>query len=189
MRIMFWALDATVLFSLSLLYLHQGYHRKNQAFTLWLCCGVLMQLVAAWALAAGTPPWISRVGVAFDILLYLLTAAVLVLAVMRRGCPVNRSLLWGLGAMLVLNALERIVGSGVEHSVRVWLRNVAFFGPAIFLLIALSNIRLDLLPLWVDSAVRLIAFDSGAEPAVAAMHEVELGKLRRHAGQGFRLGA
>jgi hypothetical protein len=182
MRIMFWALDATVLFSLSLLYLHQGYHRKNQIFTLWLCCGVLMQLAAAWGLAAGSPPWISRVGVAFDVILYLLTAAVMALALMRRDCPVNRSLLWGLGAMLVLNVLTRFLGSGVEHAVRVWLRNIAFFGPAIFLLIALSNIRLDQLPLWVDSAARLIASGSIEEPAAAAMQEVELGTSRPHVG-------
>jgi len=182
MRITFWALDATVLFSLSLLYLHQGYHRKNQMFTVWLCCGVLMQLAAAWGLAAGSPPWITQAGVAFDIILYVLAAAVLVLALMRRGCPVNRSLLWGLGAMLVLNVLTRIVGSGVEPVVRVWLRNIAFFGPAIFLLIALSSIRLDQLPLWVDSAVRLIASGSIEEPVTAAMQEVESGTSRRRAG-------
>ncbi|HMD97330.1 MAG TPA: hypothetical protein VKM93_08415 [Terriglobia bacterium] len=182
MRIMFWALDATVLFSLSLLYIHQGYHRKNQAFTLWLCCGVLMQLAAAWGLAAGSPRWMAQARAGFDIILYVLAAAVLVLAVMRRGCPVNRSLLWGLGAMLVLNVLTRLLGSGVEPAVRAWLRNIAFFGPAIFLLIALSNIRLDLLPLWVDSAVRLIASGSIEEPAIAAMHEVELGTSRRYVG-------
>jgi len=182
MRIMFWALDATVLFSLSLLYLHQGYSRKNQVFTLWLCCGVLMQLAAAWGLAAGSPSWMIQARAAFDIILYLLTAAVLVVALMRRGCPVNRSLLWGLGAMLVLNVFTRLVGSGVEPVVRIWLRNIAFFGPAIFLLIALSSIRLDQLPLWVDSAVRLIASGSIEEPAMAAMQEVELGTLRRPLG-------
>jgi len=174
MRITFWALDAVVLFSLSLLYLHQGYHRKNQMFTLWLCCGVLMQLAAAWGLAAGSPSWMSLARAAFDTVLYVLTAAVLVMAVMRRGCPVNRSLVWGLGAMLILNLFTRVVGNGVEHVVQVWLRNIAFFGPAIFLLIALSNIRLDRLPLWVDSAVRLVASDANAEPALAALQDVEL---------------
>ncbi|MGO9275151.1 MAG: hypothetical protein ACLQOO_33770 [Terriglobia bacterium] len=180
--IMFWALDATVLFSLSLLYLHQGYHRRNQLFTLWLCLGVLMQLAAAWGMAAGQPRWMDQVRVVGDLSVYLLTAAVLILAFMRRDCPVNRSLLWGLGAMLVLNVFTRILGSGVEPAVRGWLRNVAFFGPAIFLLIALSSIRLDLLPLWVDSAVRLIASGSIEEPAMAAMQEAELGPSRRHAG-------
>jgi len=180
MRIMFWALDATVLFSLSLLYIHQGYHRKNQVFTLWLCFGVLMQLAAAWGLAAGSPPWMNQARVAFDILLYVLTAAVLATALMRRGCPVNRSLLWGLGAMLVLSLFTRFVGSGVDPAVRVWLRNIAFFGPAIFLLIALSNIRVDLLPLWVDSAVHLIVSDSSSAPALAAMQEVESGSFRGH---------
>jgi len=182
MRIMFWVLDAIVLFSLSLLYIHQGYNRKNQVFTLWLCFGVLMQLAAAWGMAAGQPPWMYRVRAVGDVCVYLLTIAVLILAVSRRDCPVNRSLVWGLGAMLVLNVFTRVLGSGVEPVVRVWLRNVAFFGPAIFLLIALSNIRFDLLPLWVDSAVRLIASGSIEEPAMAAMQEAELGASRRHVG-------
>ena len=180
MRIMFWALDAVVLFSLSLLYIHQGYHRKNQIFTLWLCLGVLMQLAAAWGMAAGQPRWMFQVRAVGDVSVYLLTAGVLILAVTRRDCPVNRSLVWGLGAMLVLNIFTRLVGSGVEYAVRVWLRNIAFFGPAIFLLIALSNIRVDRLPLWVESAVRLIASDSGAEPALAAMQDVELCARRQH---------
>jgi len=182
MGLMFWMLDACVLFSLSLLYLHQGYQRKNPLFMLWLCVGVLMQLAAAWGLAAGFPPWMTRVRAAFDVTLYVLAAGVLVLALMRRGCPVNRSLLWGLGAMLVLNVFTRIVGSGVEPVVQIWLRNVAFFGPAIFLLIALSSIRLDQLPLWVDSAVRLIAAGSLEQPAMAAMRDVELDASRRRAG-------
>lgn len=152
----FWALDATVLFVLSLVYFHQGYHRKNQLFAAWLCNGVTMQLVAAWSLAAGRPLWISHLRAADDVVEYVLTAGVLVMAVMRRDCPVNRSLLWGLGAMVALRALSIYLGERVEHSVQVWLRNVAFFGPAIFLLIALSNIRLDRLPLWITSSWRVV---------------------------------
>jgi len=181
-RFMFWVLDACVLFSLSLLYLHQGYHKKNPFFTVWLCTGVLMVLAAAWGLAAGTPRWMSQVRLIGDWVEYAVAAGVLIMAVTRRDCPVNRSLLWGLGAMLILNVFARCIGAGTEQAVRVWLRNIAFFGPAIFLLIALSSIRLDRLPLWVDSAVRLIASGSVEEPAMAAMQEAELGTPRRQGG-------
>jgi uncharacterized membrane protein len=152
--IAFWALDATVLFALSLLYLHQGYQRKNPVFAVWLCNGVAVQLVAAWALAAGPPPWIAHVRAAEDALTYLLSAGVLVSAAMRRNCAVNRTLLWGVGSMVALNLFARYLGEHVNHPLQVWLRNIAFFGPAIFLLIALSNIRLDTLPLWISSAFR-----------------------------------
>src|SRR5215472_6283216 len=101
--IAFWALDATVLFTLSLVYLHQGYQRKNPLFALWLCNGVLMQLVAAWSLAAGRPNWVTNLRRLEDVLIYALTVGVLVAAAARRDCPVNRSLLWGVGAMLALN--------------------------------------------------------------------------------------
>jgi len=163
----FWMLDATVLFALSLLYLHQGYHRKNQLFAVWLCNGVAMQLIAAWALAAGQPPWVNSLRAFDDIVTYALAASVLVTAVMRRDCPVNRSLLWGVGAMLVLNVISRYLGSHAEHSVQVWLRNIAFFGPAIFLLIALSNIRFDMLPAWITSLLRAIAGRWVEGPALA----------------------
>jgi hypothetical protein len=163
----FWMLDATVLFALSLLYLHQGYHRKNQLFAVWLCNGVAMQLVAAWALAAGPPPWVNNLRAFEDIATYVLAAGVLVTAVMRRDCPVNRSLLWGVGAMVVLNGFSRYLGSHADHSVQVWLRNIAFFGPALFLLIALSNIRFDMLPAWITSLLRSVAGRWVEGPALA----------------------
>ena len=152
----FWILDACVLFSLSLLYLYQGYHRKNQLFTVWLCGGVFMQLIAAWGLAAGWPKWIDQLRAADDVVTYLLTAGVLVMAAARRDCPVNRSLLWGLGGMLALNLFARSLGTSVPPPVQTWLRNIAFFGPAIFLLIAFSNLRLDRLPLWLDSMLHAL---------------------------------
>lgn len=151
--ITFWALDATVLFALSLVYFHQGYHRKNFVFAVWLCNGVLMQLIAAWGLAAGPPSWMHQVRAAEDILTYLLTAGVLVTAFMHRDCPVNRSLLFGLGAMLALNLFSVFLGMRVDRSVQVWLRNIAFFGPAMFMLLAFSNIRVDMLPLWINQAL------------------------------------
>jgi hypothetical protein len=150
----FWILDACVLFALSLVYLSQGYHRKNQFFTVWLCSGVIMQLIASWGLAAGWPVWMDGVGTLMDAFVYLVSAAVLVLAVIRRDCPVNRALLWGLGAMLALNLFARALGTSVAPEVRTWLRNIAFLGPALFMLLSFSNLRLDQLPLWVNGVFR-----------------------------------
>jgi len=166
--ITFWALDATVLFALSLVYLHQGYQRKNPVFAVWLFTGVAMQLVGAWSLAAGRPPWVSQVRVVHDVLMYALTVGVLLIAVTRRDCPVNRTLLWGLGAMFALNLFSRFLGVRVDHSVQVWLRNIAFFGPAVFLLIALSGIRFDMLPLWVSAKLRTVGGQWVEEPVVVA---------------------
>ncbi len=177
--IAFWALDACVLFSLSLLYLHQGFHRKTQLFTLWLCGGVVMQLVAAWGLAAGWPRWIEQLRAADDAITYLLTVGVLILAASRRDCPVNRSLLWGLGGMFGLNLLARVLGESVPAQVRVWLRNIAFFGPAIFLLVAFSNLRMDRLPLWLHSVLGQL--DARARrPAVASISMPDEAPRLRH---------
>jgi hypothetical protein len=178
--IAFWALDATVLFTLSLVYLHQGYQRKNPLFALWLCNGVVMQLIAAWSLAAGRPPWVTNLRRLEDVLIYVLTAGVLVAAAARRDCPVNRSLLWGVGAMLALNVFSKVLGVRVDHSVQVWLRNIAFFGPAIFLLIALSGIRLDMMPLWITERFRTLGGRWLEGPAVAfAVGVVGLLRSRR----------
>ncbi len=167
--ITFWALDATVLFALSLVYLHQGYHRKNAFFAIWLCNGVAMQLIAAWGLAAGPPRWMPQIRTCEDILTYALTVGVLIVAATHRDCPVNRSLLCGVGAMLALNLLTLFLGIHVDRSIQVWLRNIAFFGPAMFLLITLSNIRLDMLPLWIKTPLESAGARWAAGTAVAAV--------------------
>lgn len=165
---LFWILDACVLFTLSMVYLYYGYHRKNQLFTVWLCSGVVMQLIAAWGLAAGWPKWMDHVRAILDIGIYLVTVGVLVVAAMRRDCPVNRCLLWGLGGMMALNLFARCLETSVPHPVQIWLRNIAFFGPALFLLLALSNLRSDRLPLRVDSVIRLLSAHATHRPAVAS---------------------
>jgi hypothetical protein len=175
----FWALDATVLFALSLVYLHQGYHRKNVLFAVWLCNGVAMQLIAAWGLAAGPPTWMNQIRAFEDILTYGLTAGVLVTAFMHRDCPVNRSLLCGVGAMLGLNLLSLFLGMRVERSVQVWLRNIAFFGPATFMLIAFSNIRMDMLPLWINEALEGAGARWGEGTALAAVALASVLRIRR----------
>ncbi|HEV2425894.1 MAG TPA: hypothetical protein VGZ29_13780 [Terriglobia bacterium] len=165
----FWALDATVLFALSLVYLHQGYHRKNAFFAVWLCNGVTMQLIAAWGLAAGPPSWMPQLRACEDILTYALTAGVLITAALRRDCPVNRTLLCGVGAMVALNVLSHFMGLHVQHPLQVWLRNIAFFGPALFLLITFSNLRLDALLLWITAAGENAGARWAAGTAMAAV--------------------
>ncbi len=149
----FWILSATTLFCLSMIYLHHGYHRRNFLFACWLCFGVCVQLLGAWGLAAGRPAWLRPVGVLADFASYALGIGVLVVAAMRRNCPVNRTLLAGLGAMVVFSLLGRWLGDSLDPRARIWLRNIAFFGPAIFLLIMFSGLRADGLPLLVDSAL------------------------------------
>jgi hypothetical protein len=177
--ITFWALDATVLFALSLVYFNQGFHRKNVLFAVWLCNGVIMQLIGAWALAAGPPPWIDRLRLCEDVLTYVVTAGILIIAVIHRDCPVNRSILWGVSAMVVLNMLCRFMGVRVDHSTQIWLRNVAFFGPAMFLLLTLSNLRLDMLPLWIKAPMEDAGARLAAGTAVAAVVVVGLLRTRR----------
>jgi hypothetical protein len=148
----FWILSATTLFCLSLIYLHHGYHRRNFLFACWLCFAVCMQLLAAWGLAMGGAAWLRPVGMLADLLSYTLGVGVLLLALMRRNCPVNRTLLAGLGAMLAFSLVSRWLGDSVDATTRIWLRNIAFFGPAIFLLVMFTSMRADCLPLLVDSA-------------------------------------
>ena len=174
----FWILDASVLFSLSLLYLHQGFHRKNHWFTVWLFSGVVMQLIAAWGLAAGWPHWMGHIRAVLDAVVYLITIITLVTAIAHRDCVVNRSVLWGLGSMVALNVFARLISGSVDWAVQVWLRNIAFFGPAIFLLIAFSNLRLDRLPLWINSTIDLVSNRVMEEPALAAVSVSEERPIR-----------
>lgn len=178
--ITFWALDATVLFALSLVYLHQGYQRKNAFFALWLCNGVAMQLIGAWALAAGPPPWIDRLRLCEDVLTYILTAGVLIVAVTHLDCAVNRSLLCGVGAMVALNVLSRFMGLHAQHPIQIWLRNIAFFGPAMFMLVSFSNLRLDMLPLWIKDSLGSAGTRWAAGTAVATVTLATVFRGRRH---------
>ena len=124
----FWILSATTLFCLSLIYLHHGYHRRNLLFACWLCFAVCMQLLAAWGLAMGGAAWLRPVGIVADLVSYTLGVGVLLVALMRRNCPVNRTLLAGLGAMVVFSLVSRWVGDSVDAVARTWMRNIAFFG-------------------------------------------------------------
>jgi hypothetical protein len=149
----FWIASSVVLFLLSLVYLQHNLHRKNVLFAWWLCLGVSMQLVSAYGLVLGYPRWMSLLWTAADLLSFALAIGVLAVAFRHRSCPVNRALLYGLGAMVILNLFSRWWGDHLGENVRIWLLNVAFLGPAAFLLLMFSNIRADRLPLYVKSAL------------------------------------
>jgi hypothetical protein len=156
----FWIASSAVLFMLSLVYLQHHLHRKNGVFAWWLCFGVSMQLVSAYGLALGYPAWMHIVWTLADPVSFGLAAAVLVVAFSRRGCPINQTLLYGVGAMVALNLLSRWWGDHLGANVRIWMVNIAFLGPALFLLLMFSGIRADRLPLQVKSAWRSVSSPS-----------------------------
>lgn len=166
----FWIVSSVVLFLLSLIYLHHQLHRKNSLFAWWLCIGVSMQLVSAYGLVLGYSRWLERVWPLADALSYGLTVAVLIAAVSRRNCPVNQTLLYGLGAMVAFNALIRWFGGSLSPNLRCWLLNIAFLGPAIFLLLSFSNIRADRLPLRIKTAIENLVSQVGPAHQAAFSH-------------------
>lgn len=173
--LVFWILSALILLLLSLVYLNQGLHRKNPVFTYWLCSGVIVQLLAGWALAAGQPSWLGYLRAAGDFSSFALTVAVLVLAALRRDEPVNRTLLMALGGMLALNILGRFLEGGASPALRAWLRNIAFFGPALYLLTVFSNVPIDRIPLWVKGLWegRNVPIHAGLAPNAEAFENAD----------------
>lgn len=151
----FWIASSIVLFMLSFVYFNQGLSRKNALFGWWLALGVAIQIVYAAGMLLGYPAWMYRVWPLADDVSFLLALGVIALALFRRSCPVNQALLYGLGAMLALTAIARWGGANLGESVSSWLQNIAFFGPALFLVLAFSNIRADRLPLFIDSLLRV----------------------------------
>jgi hypothetical protein len=149
----FWIASSVVLFLLSLVYLQHNLHRKNVLFAWWLCLGVSMQLVSAYGLVLGYPKWMSLLWSAADVLSFALAVGVLAIAFRHRTCPVNRALLYGIGAMVILNLVSRWWGDHLRENVQIWLLNIAFLGPAVYLLLIFCNIRADRLPLYVRSAL------------------------------------
>lgn len=156
----FWIACSVVLFLLSLLYLHNNLHRKNAVFAWWLCVGVSMQLVSAYGLVLGCPPWLRRVWSVADLISFALALGVLAVAFQRRSCPVNQILLYGIGSMVLLNLASRWCSHCLTSNQRAWLVNIAFFGPAIFLLLMFSNVRIDRLPLYLRTLFRVVSTTS-----------------------------
>lgn len=169
----FWIASSIILFLLSLVYLHHHLHRKNALFAWWLCLGVSMQMVSAYGLALGYPSWMYRIWGIADGISYALAVGVIGVALTRRSCPVNQTLLFGLGAMIAFNLAVRWFGGGLSLDLRSWLLNIAFLGPALFLLVAFSNIRADRLPLHIKSALR-----SWAPQAVCGQQAAFAGDIR-----------
>lgn len=158
----FWIVSSTILFLLSLVFLHHQYHRKNIVFAWWLCVGVIMQVISAYGMALGYPRWMIRLWVVADWLSLALAATAVAYAFVHRDCPVNRTLLYGMGAMLGFNILCRTAADSLSANVQTWLQNIAFFGPAIFLLISFSNLRMDMLPLHLNPDRGVWKFDLSA---------------------------
>ncbi|MGH9352600.1 MAG: hypothetical protein ACRD2G_10625, partial [Terriglobia bacterium] len=137
----FWIASSIVLFLLSFVYFHQGLNQKNALFGWWLGLGVSMQMVYAFGMMLAYPVWMYRLWPIADGASFALALAVVVVAFFRRTCAVNQVLLYGLGAMLALNVMARWGGASLGESIGSWLQNIAFFGPALFLVLAFSNIR------------------------------------------------
>ena len=173
----FWIASSVVLFLLSLVYLQLQLHRKNSLFAWWLCVGVSMQLISAYGLVLGCPHWLARVWSLADYLSYGLSLAVLVAAFCRRQCPVNQTLLYGLGAMVAFNLLVRWRGDALNQDLRSWLLNIAFLGPAIFLLLSFSNIRADRLPLHIKSAFQNMFCQAASTRQAAFSPKADVGAL------------
>jgi hypothetical protein len=153
----FWIASSSVLFLLSLVYLHYQLHRKNVLFAWWLCLGVAMQLITAYAMVLGSHRFLGYLWRTADMASMLLAVGVLLLAYHRRACPVNRTLLYGLGAMLAFNLITRLTAGHISMVKQTWLQDIAFFGPAIFLLVSFSNIRMDRIPLHICSSLRQVS--------------------------------
>jgi len=165
--ITFWIASSSVLFLLSLVYLHYQLHRKNPLFAWWLCLGVTMQLVTAYGMVLGNHRFLNYLWRAADIASILLALAVLGLAYARRSCPVNRTLLYGLGAMLAFDLVTRLTAGHLSLVKQTWLENIAFFGPAIFMLVSFSNIRLDRIPLYLCSFLGEMTLRASPSPGMA----------------------
>ncbi|MGH9356199.1 MAG: hypothetical protein ACRD10_08730 [Terriglobia bacterium] len=163
----FWIASSVILFLLSLVYLQHQLHRKNSLFAWWLCVGVSMQLISAYGLVLGSPAWLARVWNFADFASYGLSVAVLAAALFRRHCPVNETLLYGLGAMTAFNLLVRWLGGALNPNLETWLVNIAFLGPAVFLLLSFSNIRADRLPLHIKSALDSLAAQTACTQKIA----------------------
>lgn len=171
----FWIASSVVLFLLSLVYLQHQLHRKNSLFAWWLCVGVSMQLISAYGLVLGCPGWLVRVWGLADYVSYGLSLAVLAAAFCRRQCPVNQTLLYGLGAMIAFNLLVRWRGDALNPDLRSWLVNIAFLGPAVFLLLSFSNIRMDRLPLHIKSAFENLTSHSACTRQAAFSPKADMG--------------
>ncbi len=146
----FWIVSGVVLFVLAVFYFSLGLGRRNVFFSAWLCAGLAFQIFAAIGLAAGTsrPPWMAQIKVGFDLLSYLIGGAAIVLAAARRNDPVNSIILHGLLAMVILRLLALFVADG--HS-QLWARNIAFFGPALWMLYSFSGAEPGRLVAWAQT--------------------------------------
>lgn len=165
--LVYWIASSSMLFFLSFVYFRHNLYRKNALFAWWLYLGVFMQIASAYCLLFACPVWLYKVWPFADECSYALAACVLVVAFIHRSRPVNQILLYGLGAMVAFSLAVRWFGNGLSLDLRGWLLNIAFFGPALFMLLAFSNVGIDRLPLYVDSFLRQLNSDSAPSQELA----------------------
>lgn len=154
--LLFWVASSVVLLLLSLVYFRQNLHRRNLLFGWWLGFGIAMQIISACGMLVAYGPWMYKLWPVADELSFALALGVMIVAFLRRSCAVNQALLRGLGSMLALNLAARWASSHLGTNIESWLQNIAFMGPAIFLLVTFSNTRVDRLPLYVASLLRAL---------------------------------
>jgi hypothetical protein len=146
----FWALCAATLFGLFLLSVHLQLQRKNILFMAWLGASLAFQFLAAIALAMPQrPEWFGAAGKISAIATAILAAGTALLAATRLACPVNQALLMAFAAMLVFDAAPYVLSYlkfEISNSGYAWLRNVSFYGPALYLILVFGGSRLDRLP-------------------------------------------
>ena len=163
----FWIVSSVILFLLSFVYFRQNLHRRNSLFGWWLGLGVAMQIVSMCGILLAYPRWMYKVWPIADGLSFALALAVMITAYLRRSCAVNQALLRGIASMIALNLAARWGSSHLGPAIESWLQNIAFMGPAAFLLVTFSNIRVDRLPLYVASALRALTSNPEASQELA----------------------
>ena len=149
-----WIAPAAVLFALELACLHFHVYRRNLCFSLWLGLGLLVELgfaqaAATWGLKVaagfGAEPasLLARIDAWAELAALLLAVAAVIEAMARRSEPYNRSIALWLGLMIALDVAILVIHDPLGFSAYLvaWLRNAAFYIPAVALLFAICKIN------------------------------------------------
>lgn len=152
----FWVACAVVLIFLYAVWLYQGLNSKNPAFTTWLLISIGFQFLGLTGVAMHYPPWCYAagriaqwVGIAGAVVVIGYSVHHWGCSAKIRGweCPVNKIIVEGLGVMLAFQLGAWLFGNA--ETVATWLRNIACFGPFLYMLVCFSGLRMDRIPLWL----------------------------------------
>jgi hypothetical protein len=145
----FWFLCASLLILLLGVFLHQGLHKKNFVFTVWLAGGCVACFIAYVGLALGRPYWFDTARQCSNAISAGLALAAISFGIARWSCPVNRTIVYGLAGMLaaqlfgILMVQANLGGQAQGLPLRAWLQNIGFFGPMLWMLAVFSGARFD----------------------------------------------